>query len=75
MWLMMLACALPLVIISFAGQGRKLSVVWIVIALGGMFFVHWVVMRFSKKANQKSTPPDAPPPKDESHRDDHPSCH
>ena len=71
----MLGCALPLIITAFAGRGKALSIVWIVLALGGMFLLHWIAMRFMHKGNQKKTPPDELPQKDQSSRDDHTQCH
>lgn len=63
MWGMMLACAVPLIIIAFVGSGRSSPILWTVIGLGGMFILHWVVMkafRRSDHSDKTPTPPAAP---------------
>lgn len=48
MWLMMLACALPLLASIMAG-GRKGASLWILLGLGAMFVLHWLAMRHPHK--------------------------
>lgn len=63
MWGMMLACALPILFVSFAGAGRSSPIVWGVVGLGLMVLFHWVVMRWLHKDKKSPPAPDEPPTK------------
>lgn len=61
MWLMMLACAAPIIFVSFAGSGTTSRIIWMVLGLGLMFLLHWVVMRWMHRGQQdKHAPPPTP---------------
>lgn len=77
MWGMMLACALPLVIITFLGSGRRNSVLWAVIGLGGMFILHWVVMRLFHRHRHSERPhhQEQESTKERSEDNNRPACH
>ncbi len=49
MWLMVLACAVPIIGISFAGSGNANRTTWAVLGLGLMFLLHWIVMKISHR--------------------------
>lgn len=51
MWLMMLACALPLLVSVVIG-GRNGASLWILLGLGFMFALHWLAMRPSRKHDE-----------------------
>lgn len=71
MWIMMLACALPLLIVSFGGTGTNRTIL-IIVAFGLMFGLHALLMRRKKKPADSQSG---------EHKDDHssqndpPSCH
>ena len=46
MWLMMLGCMLPILILVFTGGGAGRSAIWLVLlVVGGMLAMHWFMMR------------------------------
>lgn len=57
MWMMMLACALPLLVVSFTGAGRRPSI-WLVGGLGAMLILHWLAMRFMHRSPEGTAPDD-----------------
>jgi len=56
MWLMMLACAVPIIITSFGGSGSTRPIIWATLGLGLMFLLHWIMMKVMHR--NKSAPPD-----------------
>lgn len=45
MWLMMLGCMLPVLLIGFTNGGGGRNLVWTLLIVGGMLGLHWFVMR------------------------------
>lgn len=45
MWLMMLACLLPVLLVGFVGSGNERGLVWPLVIIGGMLALHWFAMR------------------------------
>ncbi|MBI4089919.1 MAG: hypothetical protein HY421_00785 [Candidatus Kerfeldbacteria bacterium] len=51
MWVMLLACALPLLLVSLAGTNRS-PVLWFTVGLGGMLLLHGTIMRSMHRSSQ-----------------------
>lgn len=73
MWVMALACALPILISVFVGSGRSNRVVWVLLGVGAMMLFHWLIMRLFHQ--QTSDTADSHPSGDRNtrHVDDHQS--
>lgn len=57
MWLMMLACAAPLVIAAFVSSSGKQSLFWILPGFALMLIIHWLGMRHGGSQEQHPLPP------------------
>lgn len=67
MWMMMLACALPLLVVRFIPALGRSPVVSLMVIVGGMFILHWLFMR-PRRSNQISeTKPKDPPSEHSTH--------
>ena len=52
MWLMMLACAVPILFSTF-GSNRTSTTIWVLIGIGLMAFLHWIDHRLSRRQLDK----------------------
>jgi hypothetical protein len=52
MWLMMAACALPVLVSAF-GAGEKGVILWVLLGLGFMALLHWIIQRQSHQKEER----------------------
>lgn len=64
---MMLACALPLLIVSVVPAFGRSPIISLVVVLGGMVVLHWLFMRPHRFHRASQDEPKAPPSEHATH--------